>query len=315
MVYDFGGGTSDVTINLAYWAEEYSCWKYIEIAAGGNYKLGGEDVTTELSKLLFNETEDERVLYWSEWIKINLNENEKKFNRKEIKRRLNLEDESQITVKIQKAHKDIMEWLSIKVNDILDEILIKTKDRLENHIEIKLNKPISLIILLAGNASYLDGFPRIIKDLTKNWIKSQDTNDLIKLDEVRIIDPPKACVAKGAYLSLGQAPNIDRIFEPHFSFWLQLPMDSDVDSSYANIYKNEHGQKFLEIISEGEKRPFQNSFDRKKIGIHSSGDYIIFKKQGVIFEQLVKEYLTNPEDKKNLLVTINTEERITLSWQ
>ena len=64
IVYDFGGGTTDVTAIYAHWQSasgQGGRWCYTELAAGGDPNLGGDDVTEWLRDGLFGSEQEARA--------------------------------------------------------------------------------------------------------------------------------------------------------------------------------------------------------------------------------------------------------------
>lgn len=315
MVYDFGGGTTDVTVNFAYFPKDQRNRKYLEIASGGNSQLGGEDITNQLAKELFKETNFE-TLENAERIKKLLGTRFEFGKDAYLKEKLNTQDPNVILNSLVVAFKRVSERLKIKVNEILEDVLEKTYQRL-SRAQKDLNtpnQPIPLFVLLAGNAILFKDFDKLINLILRRLInQNPDYKSLLFLEKVIKIDQPKSCVAKGAYLTKGHEPDIERPYQPHRSYWLELPPDV-IPSNKLRGYIRERNM-YLLLVDEGTPRPFRRAINRNDIGLNTGGEYMIYQKHGVNLFVYTTWDLEDPKpSEKELDITLSADETFTLRW-
>lgn len=303
MVYDFGGGTTDVTVALMRWNEARGAQSFLEVAAGGSGRLGGTNVTSRLATELFGEPPDREAFDIAEDIKVRSSADPQEFVGP-VKTRLgrNLTDGSnatgeEIKARIAGAKARMMAWLMTEVDRIVGDVLGKVCARTRDF-----NESLPLTVLLAGNSSRLEGFERRLEGVVRAWIENHaPSHAQIEINDVRAVDKPKACVALGAFQSDGSLPGVDAPYRPHVSFWLMLPMVANPDSTVHVVCKVD-GLWCVEIFPEGTEAPMERSLDPKTLGLGGGGTCYVVEKQGVDFQKILRESLKPAPTKGRLIV-------------
>jgi len=193
LIYDFGGGTTDVSI-LKKESRLNGNIEYAPIRAGGNPRFGGMDLDMKLKEIL-GEVGSNIKDYDIEGLKCNLNKEEYWENfLKSVS-----ESETQLPKDVeQRTVQAFNSYVKAEVKKILATELA------DHHIR-NLTDQKSLYILLAGGSSNLDGFTKIVEDLVKEIITQASLK--LTLLGAEMLPEPKKCVSMGA-------------------FWYQLHVDS-----------------------------------------------------------------------------------------
>lgn len=322
LICDVGGGTTDSTLTLAYWPEGQNRIDQREIAAGGDGKLGGQEVTEKLAEQLLGESTPKAIeqaeliktgaaleepRYVAERIGISLDEPQASDERDELFKR-------GLDQALSVAMEHVNEWLRAEVGAVLVDVLDKAIPRVREQVH-SVAESFPLLVLLAGNGSRLPGFPDLVRDVVGNWIKEAPEQRPLELDDVRLIAEPKSCVAKGAYLARGYMAEVKRPYEPHFSYWLQLgDPNMRPDPKVFRVITHE-GRSCVEVIPEGTGRPSVKRLNRRKLGDLGGGRIFVFRREGVRMEPVdIHTHLREPESGQDLQVSIDESDRLTWAW-
>lgn len=256
-VYDFGGGTTDVTMILVERPFESKARSYKVIATGGNAKLGGIDIDSWIAEILkpylsYLKYSDKELDEKSEYLKKLLGSGQ-----------CVTEIEQLLQPTARPKAKEIHEAIRKKIFDNLEEEIRKIFIDIFDLTDKKsgsIYENISLRILLAGNSSRLNGFVEIFSETVKEILRSRGYNK-ISFEKISLIDKPKACVSIGAFLDGGLVEMTQNIS----TFTILVSVSRDIESD--NVCEiPEIGQKFLKLISRGEECPYQKDFDIEEFG-------------------------------------------------
>jgi len=321
LVYDFGGGTTDVTSLYAHAdrSNEVVAWSYTELAASGDSELGGEYVTERLADLLFGGTQavdsQQEGIEVAEIVKRRLGAMEASRDpaREELQSALAGSKDVELTEReaareIQRRMEEEID-LRVRCDEILADVFVKSRNRLLEILPDRPPKSVPVVVLLAGNASRLVGFPDLVEETARNQIETLDGTPL-RMQRVTRMSEPKAAVAKGSFLSKGRVGDIDAPFRPHISYWLML--DPDVAGTPRKSYQKPDGTRFVRLASEG-TRPHTEEIPLSQLGIHDTAPYKIYRRHGVVFRPLAEPvYLEVGDRKQHLHVQVDEEENVEL---
>lgn len=315
LVYDFGGGTTDVTAFYATWSggqDTSGRWSYVELTAGGDPDLGGERVTTWMQNELFDATETPRT--WrpvAERIKRSLHEDTVRINAPHETSAMGVSTGDEAREKVREVEASIRERLEKRTSHILKDILDKTHQRITAHTST--SKPIPIITMLAGNASRLHEFDNIIRTNLNAVLDGLGGGPSYRVASVSLIDEPKAAVAKGAYLVRGFESGVDKPYYPHVSYWIQLPPDVYPAEGRHRV-ASVRGTRYVEIVAEGSERPFRAQLAPTVFGLQDGGVIQVFQHRGVGFSPLPDTYDFDGSLRDNaLLVEVSETEHVTLT--
>ncbi len=263
MLYDFGGGTTDVVVIKAE-KVDYTM-RYITFATGGNPNLGGRHIDEQIFKVLIpsekqEEWENEKDLI--ELLKINLWDKNKAMG--DMHSWLKIEKS-----KCDKKYEEVLEAIRTKLETsicmVLEDILEQLKFRLSG-TEAKEKLP--LLVLLSGNSSKLFKFKEILSYVLSNLISSN--NELKKIidfkeQNVKPLDEPKYCVSIGAFLesALGAKTVIENISTFDILVWIPGEV------SHPSVLKIE-GKNYYPLLKRGEIIPTKKEFKLSEFGISDS---------------------------------------------
>lgn len=248
LVYDFGGGTFDLSILVA------SGGNFIESGAGGDRWLGGDDIDRKLMDYVLKKTDDENGVNTRELIE-NLSDKDKyEFQgvwKKEI------EDAKKTLSQLQKAEVTVEALLENEDGDPIDINVTITRAEFENMIRPLVQRTIELVdelldktgypietidnILLVGGSSCI---PLVRKMLTEKYG-----------DKVLSSEKPMLAVAEGAAIlahslsdefecpNCGELVSKDNTTCPHCKASLDgisAPTDDDGEPPIMVTYTTKH---------------------------------------------------------------------------
>lgn len=319
MVYDFGGGTTDVTLVLMKRDTQVGDWVAVELAAGGDAELGGKDVTEWLARHLFGNDEP-TALQLAEQVKLRLGGDVRQFTRdvhpnSEAGIALSEEEEKRVLERIHEAGGEVLEELRARVREILDDVLEKGMKRLPTHVLGELARPVPFLVLLAGNAAKLNGFMDLMSEEVNRWVQLFGRSSLAP-PRISLVGQPKACVAAGAYVLNGGLPEgtVERPYEPHVSYWLRLNVNAGAVQSGLPT-RSWHGHRHVEVVREGSKPgETEHRYAPGKLGIGRGGKFVVLRKQGVNRYEAKRVPLDRVSLGQELVVRLDSDGQISLGW-
>ena len=270
LVYDFGGGTFDLSILLAVDGQ------YIESATSGDRWLGGDIIDELLSDYIYKKIEKENNFNLTNLLK-DKSEREKKAFEAGLK--FGVEDAKKTLSVADKATIFVSEFLEDEDDDVVDDVII-SRSEFENLIRPFIHKTIDLIdklllesstpietidnILLVGGSSCIP----LVKEML-----SQEYGE----DKILSSEKPMLAIAEGAAI-LAQTLPSDDVLTP------EVPIDSskEVEENGIVVHSTKHkyfiqlirddGSKYLEQIIDAPEvlplnvsRMFKTSFKNQKI--------------------------------------------------
>jgi len=228
VVYDFGGGTSDLTAVYSAPPPEGGQPLLTELAISGD-TLGGSHLNQHLSAVLKQlgevQPEDRREF---EYLKVEpIKRHLGSMSEKELQERLSIcqknHEKFRPPAQVQKElHENLLNWVQVGAQRLLHDLFEKIIKRLPAVMSGP-NKQIPLYILLAGNSSRLTGFQDLIIKIAQQWL-DKNARQLFGFNEKQVVllQEPKACVAKGAFIICGSEVEVERPYLPHYSYLYQM---------------------------------------------------------------------------------------------
>jgi hypothetical protein len=336
LVYDFGGGTTDVTALYARAdrTDDVVTWRYVELAAGGNSRLGGESVTDQLAQSIFGDNlmseyfadRPTTAREEAEGVKRNLDQYDglgssapdnlfddgapSEAARESLRKALGVDTKREAAKEIRRrVEEDVLDPLRTQCGEILHDVLDKSHRRLDDHASAA-SGPIPVLVLLAGNASRLSGFADLVDDAAREQVDRLDGPPELSVERVARVAEPKASVAKGGYLSEGRMGDVDDRYRPHVSYWMKLGLD--VEETTLDVKRDAEGTRFVQIAPEGE-RPFSQEVTLRELGIFNTGSYQIYQRQGVVFQPLPDPvYLEVDDPSQRVRIHVDDEESVSV---
>lgn len=246
LVYDFGGGTFDLSILVA------SGGNFIESGAGGDRWLGGDDIDRKLMDYVLKKTDEENGVNTRELIE-NLSDKDKYEFQGEWKEQI--ENAKKTLSQLQKAEVSVTDLLENEDGDPIDINVAITRVDFENMIRPLIQRTIGLVdelldktgypietidnILLVGGSSCI---PLVRKMLTEKYG-----------DKVLSSEKPMLAVAEGAAIlanslsdefecpNCGELVSKDEKVCPHCKASLDgKPKDDDGEPPIMVTYTTKH---------------------------------------------------------------------------
>jgi hypothetical protein len=206
VIYDFGGGTTDVTA-VEVRCEHTGRIRYIPCGTGGHPKLGGSDVTQWLSEAITKHPSvpsDAKVNAVREIVKIALGRQDFSAALEQLNLPSDYPEASRLRQELLEA---IYDQLAGSVRRILEDIF----GQIAAAASKRANGPLPLHLLLAGNASRLADFTQRVETIANTILHENGwLGSLFSSVSAEILDLPKASVVMGAFL-LGNAYGTDEV--------------------------------------------------------------------------------------------------------
>lgn len=271
MVYDFGGGTTDIAIVRA--VADGNSFRYETVASGGSSTFGGNTVDHWILGYFVNaspaadesgvtidlEPDELRVnLGLAEDVKMALND--KNVACDQIRQNFKLDAENS-----QRAFNDLSEMVKSKmvplVSNMLDDVIGAMIRRVDS------TEP--LTIVLAGNASKLNGFPDIVTEALEVVLdRLGDGKIEFSRDSIRTLEEPKYAVSIGAFQSAILPPRDDS-FRDIMTYDLLIQVTGELNHERVVRYGN---YSYFRLIGRGESIPAQRTFALTELGIGRNTD-------------------------------------------
>lgn len=253
IVYDFGGGTTDLTAVVRKVEDRRE--SFFTVATGGNPRFGGKDVNgfiREIYQSLAGSPEEEDEL-WFELAKRRLS------SREDLEEHI-----GSGKLNLDQFYTEIYEKVNRKVRAILKDILSK----IDRNSDISQNS-LSIMCVLAGGSSKLYKFREKVYGVLGSLLNDEDWQRKYTLEGVKRIDLPKQCVSIGAFESqfTGYELLSKQNVTPYSVLW-KLPKGVKPKGDFDTITATTHGRKreFVRLIDSGEKLPAKKKINLQDLG-------------------------------------------------
>lgn len=254
LVYDFGGGTTDVTAVAR--TEREGRIVYETVVAGGDSRLGGIDVDRFVEEVLHDLGIDEPTVP-GRLVKLNMAKDQllERIAPRAVSRRAEL---------IAGVQERLRKPVSAIIQDVLGELATVAD-----------NGPARVGVILAGGSSRLIGFPKLLETVIRASIT--DNRWDFQLEATERLGDPKRAVAKGAFLysAWGQSDYVRRNVTPYRVLW---PIDVDVAATSIKLkvrrcrFRNGLEANFAEIIQRGAPLPAHVTISAADLGLRRRVD-------------------------------------------
>lgn len=245
IVYDFGGGTTDVTAALR--EQSNNKTSYTVIATSGDARFGGREINKFLREIYEAKAGQEKQPdIFFEFAKKDL-EDERKWRERGLNRDV--------------LFKGIIEKIKPKVRLILEDILQELSDKLHG---LGSAQKMTVEFILAGGSSRLYGFRELVHDVASDLMRAYP----FQLTNVRTLPRPKECVSIGAFLSKTAMP-YDLISHhnvtPYRVLWL-LPPGAKPSLPTLPIMLEGENRICVELIKRGVTFPHTKTIKVSDLG-------------------------------------------------
>jgi cell division ATPase FtsA len=278
LMYDFGGGTTDLT--LIQFNKQKRMYKVIDV--GGDTTLGGDDVTREIVRIVTEEIKGEMEESVAERVKLSMDDD----------RKYSGEWPEKPQIERQKLIGKIKDFLRPRVTTILKDIGLQVG---------KPNDNLKLVVL-AGGSSKLEGFEELIKEL---------------LPEVNVgqLSKPKLGVAMGAFMYSEQPINLLRLTSIPYRVLLALPSMAFGPIENIPVVLTEN-TSFATLIKKGEEYgedgTITKTYNRSDLGISpgSGGSLSFYFQYGVGRPRLRYIHRINNPNTTKIIITLDKNKKI-----